>query len=123
MTPGGQSCAYRADVPTVPHSDASMRATPDILERPAQDTRDDERAAPDTPYDVILWNDPVTLMHVVVRALEKVFGYPAEVARRLMMAAHLDGKAVVWTGGRDEAVRHCLELGAHGLQATVRRAG
>lgn len=102
---------------------ASMRATPDVLPRPGQDVREEERSAPDAPYDVILWNDPVTLMDMVVRALEKVFGYPAEVAQRLMMAAHRDGKAVVWTGGRDEAVRHCLELGAHGLQATVRRAG
>lgn len=101
---------------------ASMHATPDVLPRQGEATGEDERVAPDAPYDVVLWNDPVTLMEVVVRALKRVFGYPTEVAHQLMMAAHVDGRAVVWTGGRDDAVRHCLELGAHGLQATVGRA-
>ena len=79
-------------------------------------------AAVDVPYNVVLWNDPVTLMEVVVRALKKVFGYDAQTAELLMLAAHRGGKAIVWTGERDRAVRHCLELGAYGLQSTVARA-
>ena len=79
-------------------------------------------AAVDVPYNVVLWNDPVTLMEVVVRALKKVFGYETQKAERLMLVAHNEGKAVVWTGGRDRAVRHCLELGSYGLQSTVARA-
>lgn len=76
----------------------------------------------DLPYNVFLWNDPVTLMEVVVRVLKKVFGYDKEKAERLMLTAHNDGKVVVWTGERDRAVRYCLELGTHGLQSTVARA-
>ena len=76
----------------------------------------------DRPYAVLLWNDPVTLMVVVVRVLTKVFGYPAEEAERLMMTAHRQGKVAVWSGSRDEAVRHCVTLGANGLQATVAEA-
>lgn len=74
------------------------------------------------PYHVFLWNDPITLMDVVVRALKKTFGYGPQKAELLMMAAHREGKAVVWTGERDRARHYCIELGSHGLQATVARA-
>ncbi len=83
--------------------------------------RDAETANPE-PYDVLLWNDPVTLMEVVVRVLKKVFGYDSDKAELLMLTAHHEGKVVVWTGERDRAVRYCLELGTNGLQSTVVRA-
>lgn len=76
----------------------------------------------DVPYDVLLWNDPVTLMDVVVRVLRKVFGYDADKAEQLMMTAHLEGKVAVWSGERERATRYCLELGANGLQSTVAKA-
>lgn len=78
--------------------------------------------ADDLPYHVFLWNDPVTLMDVVVRVLKRVFGYGTEKAELLMVTAHREGKAVVWTGERDRARQYCIELGGHGLQATVARA-
>jgi ATP-dependent Clp protease adaptor protein ClpS len=74
------------------------------------------------PYNVFLWNDPITLMEVVVRVLKKVFGYDTEKAELLMLTAHNEGKVVVWSGERDRAVRYCLELGINGLQSTVARA-
>ncbi|MGH8981087.1 MAG: ATP-dependent Clp protease adaptor ClpS [Acidimicrobiales bacterium] len=80
-----------------------------------------EREA-EAPYHVFLWNDPVTLMDVVVRVLKKIFGYGTEKAEMIMITAHLEGKAVVWTGERDRARQYCLRLGSHGLQATVARA-
>lgn len=98
---------------------------PDVTEaRPEVEGRQAEDVEPevDVPYNVFLWNDPVTLMEVVVRVLKKVFGYDTEKAESLMLAAHNDGKVVVWTGERDRAVRYCLELGTHGLQSTVARA-
>jgi ATP-dependent Clp protease adaptor protein ClpS len=76
----------------------------------------------DSPYNVFLWNDPVTLMEIVVRVLKKVFGYDTAKAEQLMMVAHNEGKVVVWAGERDRAVRYCLELGTNGLQSTVARA-
>lgn len=78
--------------------------------------------ADDVPYHVFLWNDPVTLMDVVVRVLRRIFGYGTEKAELLMITAHLEGKAIVWTGERDRARQYCLQLGRHGLQATVARA-
>lgn len=93
-------------------------ARPDVAERHDVDVD----VSLDAPYNVFLWNDPVTLMEVVVRVLMKVFGYDSEKAERLMLVAHNDGKVVVWTGERDRAVRYCLELTTFGLQSTVARA-
>lgn len=98
---------------------------PTVAPTPATVPEPHDHAAPgrDARYHVVLWNDPVTLMVVVVRILRRVFGYGRDRAERLMMTAHREGKVVVWTGPRDEATRHCLELGAHGLQSTVAPAG
>ena len=101
-----------------PRSSSVAGAGPAVAER----ERDDVAPARDEPYDVVLWNDPVTLMEVVVRVLEKVFGYGTQKAEHLMLMAHHEGRAVVWTGERDRAVRHCLQLGAYGLQSTVARS-
>lgn len=75
----------------------------------------------DTPWNLFLWNDPVTLMGQVKRILQKIFGYPEEKASQLMLEAHMRGKTVVWSGGREQAESYALELHGHGLQATVGR--
>lgn len=95
-------------------SGAAVGTLPETTER--------EMRAPDVPYAVFLWNDPVTLMDVVVRVLSKVFGYDAPTAEALMLRAHREGKAVVWSGERDRATRYCIRLGRYGLQATVAKA-
>jgi ATP-dependent Clp protease adaptor protein ClpS len=97
----------------------TVAPTPTIV-APSPTTEDAEVV--DRPYVVLLWNDPITLMDVVVRVLGKVFGYSADKAERLMMTAHLEGKVPVWTGPREQAVRHCVALGTNGLQATVAEA-
>ena len=103
---------------------ASSTAAPaPAAPRTATETHAEVAVAPDEPYHVVLWNDPVTLMDVVVRVLRKVFGYGRDQAEQLMLIAHREGRAVVWTGARDQATRYCLELGANGLQSTVARAG
>jgi ATP-dependent Clp protease adaptor protein ClpS len=101
---------------TVPVADpdVAVGTMPDTTERPSR--------ASDVPYAVFLWNDPVTLMDVVVRVLSKVFGYDGPTAEALMLRAHRDGKAVVWSGDRDQATRYCIRLGRYGLQSTVARA-
>jgi ATP-dependent Clp protease adaptor protein ClpS len=101
-----------------------MTATLRSVSLPVVDPDSIESAerADDVPYHVFLWNDPVTLMDVVVRVLKKIFGYGTEKAELLMLTAHREGKVIVWTGARDRARQFCLELGSHGLQATVARA-
>jgi ATP-dependent Clp protease adaptor protein ClpS len=101
------------------------RAAPTLpVTRPARpgacpEGGDEVRKELEPPYDVYLWNDPVTLMDMVVRVLMKVFGYAKQNAELLMMTAHRQGKVVVWTGDREQATSYCIQLGNHGLQATV----
>jgi ATP-dependent Clp protease adaptor protein ClpS len=97
---------------------AETEVDPEVTERRESDVE----SSIAQPYNVFLWNDPVTLMEVVVRVLKKVFGYGPEKAESLMLTAHHEGKVIVWTGDRDRAVRYCLELGTNGLQSTVARA-
>lgn len=76
----------------------------------------DER---DRPWNVIVWNDPVTLMSYVVWVLRKLFGHDEPTATRLMLQIHHEGKAVVASGPREKSEMDVHRLHAHGLQATL----
>ena len=73
----------------------------------------------DVPWEVILWNDPVSLISLVVRVLKKVFSYSQEKAEQLTMMVHNDGKAVVWTGDKETAAAYCVALHGYALGATI----
>ncbi len=73
----------------------------------------------DLPWDVILWNDPVSLISLVVRVLRKLFSYDLATAERMTMSVHNDGKAVVWSGERDKAAAYCVALHGYALSATI----
>ncbi len=75
----------------------------------------------DSPWVVIVWNDPVNLMSFVVHVLQKLFGYSKEKATELMMQVHKDGKAVVSSGRRDQCENDVSRLHAHGLWATMQK--
>jgi ATP-dependent Clp protease adaptor protein ClpS len=71
------------------------------------------------PWNVVVWDDPVTPMTVVVAVFRKVFGYPKEKATHLMLTVHNEGRAIVWSGDRNRASTYCVRLQSHGLQATI----
>lgn len=75
----------------------------------------------DTPWVVIVWNDPINLMSYVSFVLRKLFGYSREKANKLMMQVHTEGKAVVSSGTRAEAERDVFRLHEHGLWATMQQ--
>ena len=75
----------------------------------------------DTPWVVLVWNDPITLMSYVTFVLQKLVGYSKEEATTLMLQVHHDGKAVVSTGSRTEAERDVFRLHEHGLWATMQQ--
>jgi len=81
----------------------------------------DKEVVPDTPWLVIVWNDPVNLMSYVVWVLRKLFGYSKDKATKLMMDVHTKGKAVVSHGTREKAETDVARLHAHGLWATMQR--
>jgi ATP-dependent Clp protease adaptor protein ClpS len=71
------------------------------------------------PWNVIVWNDPVTPMTVVVVVFKRIFGYSANKCTHLMLTVHHEGRAVVWSGQRERAESYCVKLQVAGLQATV----
>lgn len=93
-------------------------AAPDVDER----TDADEAVDEDTPWDVIVWDDPVNLMAYVVHVFRKVLGVDEHVAHRLMMEVHTEGRSLVATEPRETAEKYVAKLHAHGLQATMRAA-
>jgi ATP-dependent Clp protease adaptor protein ClpS len=79
----------------------------------------DEVVTPDTPWVVIVWNDPINLMSYVTFVLQKLFGYSRDKATKLMLDVHHKGKAVVSNGPREKAELDVFRLHEHGLWATM----
>jgi ATP-dependent Clp protease adaptor protein ClpS len=71
------------------------------------------------PWNVVVWNDPVTPMSVVVVIFKRIFGYSNNKATQLMLTVHHEGRAIVWSGQRDRAQAYCVKLQVAGLQSTI----
>ncbi len=71
------------------------------------------------PWNVIVWNDPVTPMTVVVVIFKRIFGYSNNKCTQLMLAVHHEGRALVWSGARVRAESYCVKLQVAGLQSTI----
>jgi ATP-dependent Clp protease adaptor protein ClpS len=71
------------------------------------------------PWNVIVWNDPITLMSYVVYVFQKLFGYPREKATQLMLEVHHQGRSIVATVDRERAEYYVSRLHGYGLQATL----
>ncbi|MCB9887354.1 MAG: ATP-dependent Clp protease adapter ClpS [Planctomycetes bacterium] len=71
------------------------------------------------PWNVVVLDDPVTLMSYVTKVFMQVFGYPETKARKLMMEVHDTGRSVVWTGAREQAEIYAQKLQAHHLLTTL----
>ena len=96
-----------------------MSSAPVIV--PERTTSTEEVSELDVVWNVIVWNDPVTLMSYVVFVLRKLFGHDEATATKLMLQVHNEGKAVVASGTREKAEADVARLHAHGLQATLAR--
>lgn len=84
--------------------------------------RDEQLAAvPDTPWQTVVWDDPVNLMSYVVHIFREHFGFPREHAATLMLRVHNDGHAVVAEGPREQMELHVAAMHDYGLWATVRK--
>ena len=81
----------------------------------------DDAVDVDTPWIVLVWNDPINLMSYVTFVLRKLFGYSKDEATKLMLQVHHEGKAVVSSGTRSEAERDVFRLHEHGLWATMQQ--
>ncbi len=75
----------------------------------------------DRPWVCIAWDDPVNLMSYVTFVLIKIFSFTKEKAHDKMMQVHIEGRAVVATGSREEMEHYVQALHDHGLWATLQR--
>ena len=92
---------------------------PGVLEKPGVET--ETRTSPDRLWNVIVWNDPINLMSYVTFVFQKLFGYSLEVATRLMLEVHHQGKSIVATVEREKAEHYVSQLHQYGLQATLEK--
>jgi ATP-dependent Clp protease adaptor protein ClpS len=83
------------------------------------DVQSDVSVITERPWNVIVWNDPVTPMVVVVVVFRKIFGYSNNKCTQLMLAVHNEGRALVWSGNRERAESYCVKLQVAGLQSTI----
>jgi ATP-dependent Clp protease adaptor protein ClpS len=73
------------------------------------------------PWNVVVWDDPVTPMSVVVVIFKRIFGYSNNKCTQLMLTVHHEGRAIVWSGNRDRAESYCVKLQVAGLQSTIEK--
>ena len=84
-----------------------------------EEVETDVRAQLAPPWNVIVHDDPITLMPYVTMALRRIFGFPREQAEMHMMEVHKTGRSIVWTGAREQAELYVLKLHAAQLLATM----
>ena len=116
-------CASHASDDDTPDAEApdvaSSGGGPGVLEDPTVD--EETSTSPGRLWHVIVWNDPINLMSYVAFVLQKLFGYSVEVATRLMLEVHQQGKSIVATVEREKAEYYVARLHQFGLQATLER--
>ena len=98
-----------------------VMTNPSTIER--EELAQDSEVAPDTPWVVLVWNDPINLMSYVSWVFRKLFGYSKDKADLLMLDVHEKGRAVVSNGPREKAELDVFRLHEHGLWATMQRDG
>jgi ATP-dependent Clp protease adaptor protein ClpS len=91
------------------------------VEKPGLGEESQTRDAIDTPWQVVVHNDPVNLMSYVTMVFQKVFGFPREKAERHMLEVHQKGRSIVWSGMRERAELYVQQLHGYLLLATLER--
>ena len=76
----------------------------------------------ETPWNVVVHNDPVNLMSYVTRVFRLVFGFPKERAEKHMLEVHRLGRSIVWTGERERAETYVQQLHGYLLLATIEKS-
>ncbi|HLR28308.1 MAG TPA: ATP-dependent Clp protease adapter ClpS [Ruania sp.] len=98
-----------------------MAATPVPVE--SQAVEEDEALQRDRPWQTVVWNDPVNLMTYVTYVFRSYFGYSEDVAHRLMLQVHHEGRSVVSSGSREKMEVDVQAMHSYGLWATLSQEG
>ncbi|HVV19060.1 MAG TPA: ATP-dependent Clp protease adapter ClpS [Pseudonocardiaceae bacterium] len=97
--------------------------TPVEQEQTQADLAGAELGVEETPWQTVVWNDPVNLMSYVTYVFQKLFGYGRDKAVKLMLDVHHKGRAIVSSGSKDKVEADVAKLHAAGLWATMQRSG
>ncbi len=89
---------------------------------PLPEIRDETKDLLDTPWNVVVYNDPVNLMSYVTKVFMKILGFSLEKAEQHMMEVHKKGRSVVWSGERERAEFYIQQLHASLLLAVLERS-
>lgn len=81
-----------------------------------------EKTALDTPWNVVVHNDPVNLMSYVTLIFRRIFGFSEEKARKHMLEVHHKGRSILWSGNRERAELYVQQLHSYLLHATLEKA-
>ena len=73
-------------------------------------TETKEETSLDSPWRVIVLNDPVNLMNYVVMVFKRVLGFDDSKATKHMREVHEKGRSVVWSGNRETADIYAYQL-------------
>ena len=92
------------------------------IARPDSAEKQDLSNAHQSPYLVVVWNDPVNLMSYVSYVFRSYFGFSQQKANTLMLRVHQEGKAVVAGGSLEKAEQDVAAMHNYGLWATYERA-
>lgn len=90
---------------------------------PRSDQRDRAETEQRSPWQTVVWDDPVNLMSYVAYVFREHFGFDRAHAEELMLRVHNEGSAVVAEGAREAMELHVEALHGYGLWATVRQGG
>ena len=85
-------------------------------------TSTDVLTAPDIPWNLVIWNDPVNLMSYVSFVFRSYFGYSEAKANKLMLEVHKKGRSIVAHGSKEQVEQHAVAMHGYGLWATVEKA-
>lgn len=77
--------------------------------------------APDVPWIVLVWDDPINTMTYVTHVFQTLFGHSKDKATKLMLDVHEKGRAVVSSGQREKAELDVFRLHEYGLWATMQK--
>ncbi len=95
-----------------------------VTQKPGTEILTDTESDADleSPWNVLIFDDPVNYMGFVTLVLRRVFGYSLEMAEKLMLQVHNEGKSVVWTGNKEKAEFYVQQLQSHQLLASMKKA-
>lgn len=84
-------------------------------------TETKEDTSLESPWRVIVLNDPVNLMNYVVMVFKRVLGFDDSKATKHMREVHEKGRSVVWTGEREKAENFAFQLQHWHLQTILEK--